>query len=110
MKHLHEEMLRIGTSACPASCSMCAATAQYCRMVAKACVNTSLIPGAVVIIPVLDNGDLLFERQYLGYPVGHAFFELPAGKMIRARIFWRRRSASYWRRPGMKRPNGAILD
>lgn len=37
-------------------------------------------PGAVVIIPVLDNGDLLFERQYR-YPVGHAFLELPAGKI-----------------------------
>lgn len=37
-------------------------------------------PGAVVIIPVLDNGDLLFERQYR-YPVGHAVLELPAGKI-----------------------------
>lgn len=37
-------------------------------------------PGAVVIIPVLDNGDLLFERQYR-YPVGRAFLELPAGKI-----------------------------
>lgn len=37
-------------------------------------------PGAVVIIPVLDNGDLLFERQYR-YPVGRAFLELPAGKV-----------------------------
>lgn len=37
-------------------------------------------PGAVVIIPVLANGDLLFERQYR-YPVGHAFLELPAGKI-----------------------------
>lgn len=37
-------------------------------------------PGAVVIIPVLDNGDLLFERQYR-YPVGRVFWELPAGKI-----------------------------
>lgn len=37
-------------------------------------------PGAVVIIPVLDSGDLLFERQYR-YPVGQAFLELPAGKI-----------------------------
>lgn len=37
-------------------------------------------PGAVVIIPVLANGDLLFERQFR-YPVGHAFLELPAGKI-----------------------------
>jgi hypothetical protein len=37
-------------------------------------------PGAVVVIPVLANGDLLFERQFR-YPVGHAFLELPAGKI-----------------------------
>lgn len=37
-------------------------------------------PGAVVIIPVLGSGDLLFERQYR-YPVGRAFLELPAGKI-----------------------------
>lgn len=37
-------------------------------------------PGAVVLIPVLDNGRLLFERQYR-YPVGKVFLELPAGKI-----------------------------
>lgn len=37
-------------------------------------------PGAVVIIPCLDNGNLLFERQYR-YPVGQVCLELPAGKI-----------------------------
>ncbi len=37
-------------------------------------------PGAAVMIPVLDNGDILFERQYR-YPLGKALYELPAGKI-----------------------------
>ena len=37
-------------------------------------------PGAVVIIPVLPNGNLIFERQYR-YPVGRVMLELPAGKI-----------------------------
>ena len=36
--------------------------------------------GAVVVIPLLDNGDLVFERQFR-YPLGRAFLELPAGKI-----------------------------
>jgi ADP-ribose pyrophosphatase len=37
-------------------------------------------PGAVVIIPVLDDGRLLLERQFR-YPLGRAFIEFPAGKI-----------------------------
>jgi ADP-ribose pyrophosphatase len=37
-------------------------------------------PGAVVIIAVLDNGKLLFERQYR-YPLRRVFLEIPAGKI-----------------------------
>ena len=37
-------------------------------------------PGAVVIIPVLDDGRLLFERQYR-YAVQQICLELPAGKI-----------------------------
>jgi ADP-ribose pyrophosphatase len=37
-------------------------------------------PGAVVIIPVFDNGDLLLERQHR-YPLRRDFIELPAGKI-----------------------------
>lgn len=37
-------------------------------------------PGAVVVIAVLDNGKLLFERQFR-YPLRRVFLELPAGKI-----------------------------
>jgi len=37
-------------------------------------------PGAVLIIAVLPDGRLLFERQFR-YPLRKAFFELPAGKI-----------------------------
>lgn len=39
-----------------------------------------LHPGAVVVIAVLDNGKLLFERQFR-YPLNRVFLELPAGKI-----------------------------
>jgi ADP-ribose pyrophosphatase len=37
-------------------------------------------PGAVVVIPILDNGEVLLERQYR-YPLGQVFIEFPAGKL-----------------------------
>ncbi len=37
-------------------------------------------PGAVLVVPVLDDGRLIFERQYR-YPLRRAFLELPAGKI-----------------------------
>ena len=37
-------------------------------------------PGAVLVVPVLPNGRLLFERQFR-YPLGRSFIELPAGKI-----------------------------
>ena len=37
-------------------------------------------PGAVTILPILDSGELLMERQYR-YPVGRELCELPAGKI-----------------------------
>ncbi len=37
-------------------------------------------PGAVVIIPILDNGEVILERQYR-YPLGRVFIEFPAGKL-----------------------------
>ena len=39
-------------------------------------------PGAVIVVGVLDNGKLLFERQYR-YPLRRVFLELPAGKIDR---------------------------
>lgn len=37
-------------------------------------------PGAVLVVPLLDDGRLVFERQFR-YPLGRAFIELPAGKI-----------------------------
>ncbi len=37
-------------------------------------------PGAVVILPLFDNGDVLLERQYR-YPLRREFIEFPAGKI-----------------------------
>ena len=37
-------------------------------------------PGAVVILPVFENGDILLERQHR-YPLHRDFIEFPAGKI-----------------------------
>ncbi|MDB5878847.1 MAG: putative hydrolase, family [Variovorax sp.] len=37
-------------------------------------------PGAVVVIPLLDNGDVVLERQFR-YPVAQVMTEFPAGKL-----------------------------
>jgi ADP-ribose pyrophosphatase len=37
-------------------------------------------PGAVMIVPRLPDGQLLFERQYR-YPLARVFIEFPAGKI-----------------------------
>ena len=37
-------------------------------------------PGAVVIIPIFENGDVLLERQHR-YPLHRDFIEFPAGKI-----------------------------
>ena len=37
-------------------------------------------PGAVVILPILDDGKVLMERQFR-YPLHQVFIEFPAGKI-----------------------------
>ena len=37
-------------------------------------------PGAVMIVPILDDGRLVVERQWR-YPIGKAMLEFPAGKL-----------------------------
>lgn len=37
-------------------------------------------PGAVMVVPVLDDGRLVMERQYR-YPMHRAYLEFPAGKL-----------------------------
>ncbi len=39
-------------------------------------------PGAVAVLALLDNGNLIMERQYR-YAAGREFFEIPAGKIDR---------------------------
>lgn len=39
-----------------------------------------LHPGAVLVVPLLDNGNILLERQFR-YPLHQVFIELPAGKI-----------------------------
>lgn len=36
--------------------------------------------GAVIIVPMFDDGNILFERQFR-YPLNQIFIELPAGKI-----------------------------
>jgi ADP-ribose pyrophosphatase len=37
-------------------------------------------PGAVVILPLFEDGSVLMERQFR-YPIGRVFIEFPAGKI-----------------------------
>jgi ADP-ribose pyrophosphatase len=37
-------------------------------------------PGAVMVIPIFENGDLLVEHQFR-YPIGRVMIEFPAGKL-----------------------------
>ncbi|MCL1886947.1 MAG: NUDIX hydrolase [Betaproteobacteria bacterium] len=37
-------------------------------------------PGAVVVLPMLDDGQLILERQFR-YPLNRVFMEFPAGKI-----------------------------
>ena len=37
-------------------------------------------PGAVMVIPVFENGDVLVEHQFR-YPIGQTMIEFPAGKL-----------------------------
>jgi ADP-ribose pyrophosphatase len=37
-------------------------------------------PGAVVVVPILPNGNIILERQFR-YPLHKVFIELPAGKI-----------------------------
>ena len=44
-------------------------------------------PGAVGVLPLLDDGRVLLERQYR-YPVGRVMLEIPAGKLDHGEDPW----------------------
>ena len=44
-------------------------------------------PGAVMVVPVLDDGRLVLERQYR-HPMGRVMLEFPAGKLDAGEDTW----------------------
>ena len=70
-------------------------------------------PGAVVIVAIQENGELLFERQHR-YPLRRAILELPAGKIdpgedihntaVRELLEETGHSATEWRYLGVMHP------
>ena len=54
--------------------------------------------GAVCVVPLLDDGSVLLERQFR-YPVGKVLMEIPASSTARTKIPEKQPRASFWRRP-----------
>lgn len=46
-----------------------------------------LHPGAVMVVPIADDGRLLLERQFR-YPLDRVFWEFPAGKLDAGELGW----------------------
>lgn len=44
-------------------------------------------PGAVAVVPMMDNGDIIFVRQFR-YPIGKVLYEIPAGKLDKNEEFY----------------------
>lgn len=76
-------------------------------------------PGAVLVVPLFDDGRVLLERQFR-YPHGRDFIELPAGKVDpgEARLATAKREleeetgyvAAHWRRLGVIHTSIAYTD
>ena len=63
-------------------------------------------PGAVVILPLFDDGRVLLERQFR-YPLGRVFIEFPAGKIDPGEDTWPAPSASWKKKPATPPPTGS---
>ena len=59
---------------------MYVATASACLMARETGREYIVHPGAVMIVPLLDKGRLLMERQFR-HPMGRVMLEFPAGKL-----------------------------
>jgi hypothetical protein len=62
-------------------------------------------PGAVVILPLLDDGRVLLERQFR-YPNDRVFVEFPAGKIDPGEARWPAPSANSKKKPATRPANG----
>src|SRR5471032_3134691 len=62
-------------------------------------------PGAVVILPLLDDGTVLMERQFR-YPLDRVFIEFPAGKIDAGEDPLACAGASWKRKPATPRQSG----
>jgi hypothetical protein len=63
-------------------------------------------PGAVVILPLLDDGRVLLERQFR-YPNDRVFIEFPAGKIDPGRRPLAAPSANWKKKPATRPPSGS---
>ena len=71
---------RVASRSGAAPSSTCAATASPCPTAARRMREYIVHPGAVMIVPLLDDGRVVVERQWR-YPMGRAMLEFPAGKL-----------------------------
>jgi ADP-ribose pyrophosphatase len=58
-------------------------------------------PGAVVVVPLLDDGRVLLERQYR-HPIGQVMVEFPAGKLDAGEGGWRCAQRELWEETGYR--------
>ena len=62
-------------------------------------------PGAVAIVPILDDGSIIFVKQYR-YPVGTVMYEIPAGNLTRVKNRTYVLSGNCRKKPVIVRRNG----
>jgi hypothetical protein len=65
-------------------------------------------PGAVVVVPILANGNVVLERQFR-YPLHQVFIELPAGKIDANEDILKPVSVNCWKKPVIAQTSGSNL-
>ena len=106
--HLREHGLR-RSACCPrATSSKCGATTCACPTAPRATREYVVHPGAVAIVPLLDDGRLVLERQFR-YPVGKVLLEIPGRQDRSGRIHAGLRAARAARGDRLpRRANGRV--